>query len=144
MSSPELLFCILGANPKFLSKEEKQILEADLLVNTCQELKEVFKEKYLNYSNLIKYDIESELHMLDFNYIRWAIRDILLTGEYTISGIAYYTETPEDIVYEIVIGCNLRPSAIFLQKVIELHREVKPDLYLAIRKKIVEKYLTAA
>lgn len=144
MAATELLFCFLGVNPKSLSKEEKLILEADLLANICKELKEIFREQYSNYFRLMKFDPEMEDNMLDMNYICLAIKDILLTGEYTLSGIAYHTQTPEEVVYEVVIGCNLRPSAIFLQRVIELHREVKRDLYISIRKKIAEQYLAVA
>ena len=56
----------------------------------------------------------------------------------------FRTQTPEEVVYEVVIGSNLRPSAIFLQRVIDLHREVKRDLYILIRKKIAEQYFTVA
>lgn len=144
MATIELLSCFLGVNPKYLSKEEKLILEADLLGNICKELKEVFREQYSNYFHLMKFNTEMEEKMLDMNYIRWAITDILLTGEYTLSGIAYYTETPEEVVYEVALGSNLRPTAIFLQRVIELHRQVKHDLYISIRKKIAEQYLAVA
>lgn len=144
MAEPELLSCFLGVNPKFLSKEEKFILEADLLANICKELKEIFKKQYGNYFHLMKFYYDTEDNMLDRNYISWVIKDILLTGEYTLSGIAYYTQTPEEVVYEVLIGRNLRPSAIFLQRVIELHREVRHDLYILIRKKIAEQYLAVA
>lgn len=144
MAAIELLSCFLGVNPKSFSKEEKLILEADLLATICKELKEIFREQYSNYFHLMKFNTEMEDNMLDMNYIRWALKDILLTGEYTLSGIAYYTETPEEVVYEVVIGSNLRPSAIFLQRVIELHREVKHELYISIRKKIAEQYLAVA
>ena len=76
--------------------------------------------------------------------MQWVINDILATGAYTLQGIAYYTQTPEEIVYEVAIGCNLRPSAIFLQRLIDLHREVKQELYLSIRKKIAAEYLAVA
>ena len=144
MATTGLLFCFLGINPKSLSKEEKQIVEADLLVTICTELKEIFREQYNDYFRLMKLEPEMEDNMLDMNYIRWAIKDILLSGEYTLSGIAYYTQTPEEVVYEIAIGSNLRPSAIFLQRVIAIHREVKRDLYILIRKKIAEQYLAVA
>lgn len=144
MAATELLFCFLGVNPKSLSKEEKLILEADLLANICKELKEIFRKQYSNYFRLMKFDTEMEDSMLDMNYIRLALKDILLSGEYTLSGIAYYTQTPEEVVYEVVIGSNLRPSAVFLQRVIDLHREVKRDLYILIRKKIAEQYFTVA
>lgn len=142
MATEELISSFLGINPKSLSKREKLILEADLFISICNEIKEIFRYQYKGYLKLINFNNEMESAMLDLNYICLAIKDILLTGEYTLSGIAYYTQTPEDIVYEVVIGSNLRPSAIFLHRVIQLHQEVKKDLYTTIRKKIVDKYLS--
>lgn len=142
MAAVELITCFLGINPKSLSRREKLILEADLLDYICKELKEIFRCKYKNYFLLLKISNEMENNMLDMNYICWVIQDILSTGEYTLSGIAYYTQTPEEVVYEVMIGFNLRPSAIFLQRVIQLHQQVKQDLYISIRKKIAEHYLS--
>jgi hypothetical protein len=81
-----------------------------------------------------------EIAMFEANFIRCIINDILSTEEYTLSGIAYYTETPEEIVYDIAIGHNTSPSANLLRKIIELHRSVRRDLYRSIVEKIISEY----
>jgi hypothetical protein len=73
--------------------------------------------------------------------LRCIINDILMTEEYTLSGIACYTQTPEEIVYDLAIGLNTNPSAIFLRKIIELHRFIRRELYASIIEKIIIEYI---
>lgn len=141
MSAIQPLCSLIGINPNKLSREEIFILEAELLTHICKELKEFFKYQHRDYFRLMKFTREMEETMLDVNYIRFVIKDILYTEEYTLNGIAYYTQTPEEVVYEIATGCNSRPSATFLQKIIDLHRSVRRDLYNTIIKKIAQQYL---
>ena len=82
--------------------------------------------------------------MLEAKFIRLIIQTILSTDEYTLEGIANYTNTHEEVVHEIFCGQNPNPSAIFLRKLIELHRTVRRDLYQEITKKITSKYLSVA
>ncbi|MBV9576815.1 MAG: hypothetical protein JO149_09350 [Gammaproteobacteria bacterium] len=143
MSTIESLCHLLSINLKNkFSKKETVILEAALLLGICKEIKESLREQYKDYFNLIKLTMEMENVMLDANYICFAIDDILLSEEYTLAGIAYYTQTPEEVIYEIMLGLHTRPSAYFLQKIIELHSKVKRDLYKEIMKKIIELYLS--
>lgn len=137
MSAIQPLCTLLGINTRKLSKNEIYILEAELLRHICRELKEFFRNQYRNYFRLMKFTTEMEDTMLDANYIRFAIKDILVTEEYTLDGIACYTQTPQDVVYEIAIGSNTRPSATFLQRIIDLHRTVKRELYDTIIKKFL-------
>jgi hypothetical protein len=144
MAAIEFLPYFLGINPNILTKAEKIILEADLLGSICKELKEIFKSRYKNYFYLIKQNYQMEENMLDRNYLHWVVEDILSTGEYTLPGIAYYTQTPEEIVHDILVNSHSNPSATFLQRIIALHQEVRPEIYFSIRKKIAEYYLAAA
>jgi hypothetical protein len=59
----------------------------------------------------------------------------LSTGEYSLQGIAYYTGTHEDVMQELASGLNTKPLATVLQKIIELHKTVRHNLYYAIGKK---------
>lgn len=144
MSALEPLYSLIEIDPNMLSKEEAFILEAILFTHICNILKDFFRDQYKDYFRLIKFSMEMEDAMLDANFICFIIKDILLTEEYTLSGIANYTLTPEEVVYEVAIGCNTSPSAFFVQRIIELHRSVRPDLYNAIIKKIAEDYLKVA
>ena len=138
-------FChLFGINGRTLSREENFILEAELLVRVCGELKEIFRVQYKNYFKLMSFTIEMENTMLEENFIRLIIKDILSTQEYTLQGIAHYTATHEDVVHEVMIGKNTNPSASLLRRMIELHRLVRRDLYQNIAKKITEDCLAVA
>lgn len=144
MSALQPLCHLIEMNPCNLSKIELLLLEADLMARVCKELKDIFRKQYKNYFNLMKFNLEKENTMLEANFIRFLIQDILSTDEYTVTGIALYTDTHEEVIEEIITGCNTRPSAILLQRMIELHREVKRELYCTIMKKVAEEYLAAA
>ena len=78
--------------------------------------------------------------MLEKKFIRLIIMEILETADYNITGIALYTDTVREIIEEVFIGRNTNPPAIFLRKLIELHRSVRSDLYQSIIKKIMERF----
>jgi len=144
MSATEPLCRLIGIDPYKLSKEEYLILEAELFYSVCEELKEIFRIQHKEYFRLTKYTVEMESIMLEQNFLRFVINDILSTKEYTIEGIAYYVDTHTDVVSEVILGHNLNPSAILLHRTIGLHRSVRGDLYKTIMQKIIEKYLIAA
>lgn len=140
-----LAFChLFGIKNQEFSRDEKIILEAELFVRLCNELKEVFRKQYKDFFCLMNFTLEMENTMLEENFIRLMVKEILLTEEYTLEGIAYYTTIHEDVVYEIITGRNTSPSAMFLLRIIELHRSVRPDLYQEIVKKITAEYLAVA
>lgn len=144
MSATELLCRLIGVDPSKVSKEECMLLEAELFYSTCEELKEYFRNQHKEYFVLMKFTMEMENIMLEENFIRLVIKDILLSNEYTLEGIAHYTGTHEDIVHEVISGRNSNPSAMLLRKTIELHRLVRSELYSTFMKKIAAKYLVAA
>jgi hypothetical protein len=144
MSAIQPLFYLVSQNLKELSKKESFLLEAELLLYVCKALKEFFRERHKNYFCLIKFTMEMEDNMLETNFLRLILQDILSTDEYSIEGIAHYIDTPEDVLQEIVMGYNTNPSAKLLQRVIELHRSVRRDLYRSIIKKMTEENLAAA
>lgn len=139
MSATELLCLLVGVNPKNLSREQNLLLEAELFTRICEELKEIFRIKNKEFFRLMKFDTEKENTMLEANLIRCLINDILTSQEYSLSGIACYTQIPEDVIYDIAAGCNINPSLPLSRKIIELHRTVRPNLYRDILKKITEK-----
>jgi hypothetical protein len=75
-----------------------------------------------------------ENKMLDANLLALIIKDILATEEYDLKGIAYYTKCHEDVLHEVVTGCNINPSAMLVRNIIELHRSVRAELYIKIIK----------
>lgn len=124
-----------------LSKQELLILEAELYVRICEGLKEAFSEQYKDYFRLMNTPNEKESYMLESNFVSSIVKDILSTQEYTLQGIAEYTDFHEDVVVDVIAGRNVCPSSAFLKRIIELHRSVRSDLYKTIMKKIAVEYL---
>ncbi|SRR5579883_115540 len=141
MPAMEPLSSLLGIDSRKLSKEENFLLEAELFMLVCTTLKENFLKQQKDYFRSINLPVGMENIMIEANYARLIILDILATDNYTITGIANYTDTPEDVISDIYGGFNKNPSAMFLQKLIQLHRTVRYDLYKEIIKKIICGYM---
>lgn len=144
MTAMEPLCKLIGINPSQLSYEENLLIEVDLFTRLCEELNEFFRQQHMDYFQLIKINFDKGSTMLDRKFIRLIIQDILNTKEYDLKGIAYYTDTYDEVVEEMVVGKNTNPSAIFLRKLIDLHRSVRTELYCSIIKKITAQYLAVA
>lgn len=139
MSAAEPLCHIVGVNHARLSKEEYLLIETELFVKICIELKEYFKSQYQNYFQVMKFNKETEEKVMEINFIRCIINDILTSEEYSLPGIAYYTNSPEEVIFEIASGRNPDPSSSLLRKIIELHRVVRPGLYKTLMEKMLKK-----
>ena len=137
----EPLYRLMGISSTNLSKEEAIILEAKLFIQICDELKELFREQYKNYFDILKFTKNQEDAMLENDFIRLIIKDILSSEEYSLEGIAYYANTHTDILHEVYSGRNANPSANLLRRVIEIHHSVRHDLYNFIMKKVALQYL---
>lgn len=135
---------IIGISTKQLTKEENFLLEGEIFFYVMTSIKESFKQKYKRFFSLMKYNMEMENTMIENDYLRLIIHDIIATEEYDIKGIAYYTDTPEEILLEILTGTNKNPSAVFMQRLIELHRLVRRELYQRVLQKLVNEHLLAA
>jgi len=140
MPATEPLCRLIGINPEKLSKHEYIILELELFLRVCEELKEIFKEKNKDYFFLMKLTKDKENSMLESKFIPFIIEDILSTKDYNLGGIAVYTDLHEDVIQEAYTGLNPHPSAILLRRIIELHRAVRHELYKKIMKKIILEY----
>lgn len=127
---------LMGICARSLTKEETLLLEAELFISVIQEIKSIFKDMHKVIFDLMKYTIEMENAMIESNFLRLIIQDILYSEEYDLKGIAYYINIPEEVVQEIIMGLNTNPSATLLQRLIELHCSVRKDLYQSIFKKI--------
>lgn len=131
---------LLGASVIKISREESLLFEVEFFSIVCKEIKEKFRKEYSEYFRIMKFTREMEDAMLENEFLRLIIHDILTTGEYTLKGIANYTNTHEEVVQEVIYGLNLNPSANFFQRLIELHRSVRRELYQIILKKIFAEY----
>lgn len=138
MSAMEPLCLLLGVNPKKLSKYKIRFLEAELFVRIYAKLEEIFRNRYKNFFRLMNFTLHMETTMLEANFVRFLIENMISTGNYTMQGIVSYTDTPEDTIHEIMIGRNTSPSVTFVRKLIELDRVARKDFYQAIVKESLD------
>jgi hypothetical protein len=138
MSALELLCRLADVKPQQFSREENLILEAELFARLYSELKNRFRTDFNEYFKLLKYNQEAEDAVLEAHFLRCIINDILTTESYTMAGIATYTQTPEDIIYEVATGQIVNPSFMLTRKLIDLHRAVRPNLYREVFTKAVK------
>lgn len=136
----DLISYLLRLDSSKFSNIEKHLLEIKLFVGIYRELHEIFKRQYMDYQRLIKTTPNQEESMLSINFEQEMIKDILSTKEYSLSGIATHTFTPEEVVYDIASGINTDPTCKLSRKLFELHMTVRRNLYDAIVQKIISQY----
>jgi len=142
MSERKSLCFLLGMTLENFSKEELLLFEAEIFIRIYKELIEFFKKKYDEYFRIMKFTTEMEKNMLETNFICLIVNDILSTQEYTIEGIAFYTNIHEEVLCGFASGLNTKPSAEALLRMIEIHILVRKDLYDSIKKKLAMEFLT--
>jgi len=136
MSAIEPLCYLIDLNLHNLSKEEFFVLEIELFTRICDELVDILMTHHKDYFHSIKFNKNMGKNMLEDNFIRLVIMDILFTEEYSIQGIALYTQTPEDVIDDVASGRNPAPSLPLSRRIIDLHKSVRPNLYREIIKKV--------
>ena len=143
MAATEPLCHLFGINPVGIPLHESLILEVELFTYICGELKEVYRARNKDYFSLMKVSINQENAMLEAKFLSFIINDILMSDEYSLAGISCYTQIPEEVICDVASGKNTTPSLLVSQKMIDLHRKVRPDLYREVVKKITTKYLAS-
>lgn len=143
MSATESLCSLAGIDLSKLSRHEILILEAEIFLQLYEELRTIYRDLNKDFFRLIKCSYQKEENMLEDNLARCVINDILSSEDYTLPGIARYTQMPEDVIYDIATGLNTSPSAKFICRIIELHRTVRKDIYAQIIKKITTEHSLA-
>lgn len=136
MAALEKLSHFVGIDSKKFTKQENCILEAELYIRVHQEIWHAYKARNKNSFYLILTIFGKEDTIMELYVIRSLINDLLKSEAYTLSGIAYYTQAPEEMIEDLYIGHKLSPAIVFIRKLIELHKLIKPDMYQNIRKKL--------
>jgi len=139
MSSPQSLLSLLRLKflvPDGATKSEIRLLEAEITAHLVDELMDFFESKYCAKNGLYKTGKKGESVMLDVNFLKEMLRDILITGEYTLDGVVSYTGYHEDTIHAVAAGLNANPSFSLFYRFVELHRFARRDLYEVLRKKI--------
>lgn len=143
MPASEPLCDLFKLDISILTKKENTLFEAELFIFFCEELKEEFRKQHKHYFQIMRFSLSKENNMLEAKFAQLIINDIISTKNYSLKGIAHYTGSFEDVLEEIMLGRNTNPSAIFLQRLISLHRSVRQELYEVIMKKIITRYSSA-
>jgi hypothetical protein len=136
MSAVQELRHFYRLDSKGFSRDELLIVEIVLFSYLCNELNTI--TQHTNHELRYCGTITKEMQMTDENIVKCLINDLIQSGEYSLPGIANYTDTPEDVVYEIASGLNTRPSLFLARKVIDLHKEARKDIYIKILHKVIE------
>jgi hypothetical protein len=141
MSKTDLVNCLLQLNKHKLTSIEKILIETILLTRIYQELANIFTSRYTCYQSLIKSNLNQEEGTMNrVQFMQEVIKDILSTNEYSLQGIATYTQIPEDVLSDVAMGMNPNPTFEFSRKLFELHIMVRRNLYDGIMRKIVADY----
>ncbi|MBV9575772.1 MAG: hypothetical protein JO149_04035 [Gammaproteobacteria bacterium] len=136
MAAMEPLCILIGLDPKKFTKEENQLLEAELFRKICDELKGIMRQEYKQYFEMMKFNKDQEDTMLEETFLQNILNHIISSGKYTAHGIAFYTDMHVDVIDELTSGRNTKPTALCFRKIMEVDREVRTELYQAIGKKI--------
>ncbi len=129
MAAPEPLYRLLNIHrEEKISGKTRHLLEATLISELITELKQYHSEKS-----------QGDNYMLDMQFLRFIIRDIITDGEYTLEGIARYTGVHPDLIYDIAGGINSSPTLPLFHRLIELHRRACPMLYNQVRENIISR-----
>lgn len=116
--------------------ESEIFIDNVLFIQLCDEFMRMMLEEHQRYFRLIKLNKNKESVMIEANFVRFVISDILQSEEYTLGGIAFYTNTPEEALYDVAAGININPSLSLTKRLVELHRSIKPALYQKLMRNI--------
>lgn len=137
MAKIEYLHRLAGIDSSWLAKDELLLLEAVMLDSLCGEL----TQQYQAYFNHNKENNQEMANMINDHFVYLITHDLISSNEYTIEGIASYSNIPEEVITDIILGTNNNPSIEVSRKLIELHRLARPDLYKKIIHKIASHLL---
>jgi hypothetical protein len=139
MAALEPLCLLIGIEPGKLSTNENMILEFEFIYQIYAELKEIFRAYNKEYYRLIQFSYAMENVMLEKDFMNFVIKDILSTGLYTVDGIANYIGKDDEVVNDILVGRNDNPSLNLFRGIIQLHKNVRGDIYKNIMARIINK-----
>lgn len=129
MAATDLLQSVFRINTCELPKKEKHLLEIILF-------------KYLYHELMMSLGVTKyktmENEMLDGMIIRGLVNDLLVSGEYSIQGLAEYTGYNEDVIYDLAAGLNGNPTLRLATKIIELHSNVRQTFYHSLINKVLK------
>lgn len=113
---------------------ERGILKLFILTSLYKAFNETFQNKMqFDQSNYLE-----ERYAMDSKMMQFLLQSIVETGEYTLEGIAHYTQISFDAIFDAACGINNQLSITSWVKIVELYLQVKPDVAKILRDKVGE------
>lgn len=101
-------------------------------------LHKLFIEIFRNQIDGNQYNCAMESYAMDSLIIQGIIKGIIETGEYTLEGIAYYTQIPFDVIYDAASGIHNHFSITPWAKIANLYLQVKPEITQLLIEKLLK------
>jgi len=137
MPALEPFYYLIDNSPKGrMSKNEMLLTEVILFLQLEYALNKIINTVCINERCTDGINHKENV-MIENNFVKNLIEDILSTEEYTLPGMAYHLNVPEEILVDILTGYNQSPSLSLARKIMELHKFVRRDLYEYLVKKII-------
>ena len=131
------LMGLLGLPARKLSRKEVFLLEVYLWYKIDKVIRDKIYVTYNKYFHLIKINKEKRMEMLDIEAARIMVKDILESGDYNLEGIANYTASCEEVIFDVLCG-RIEPSISLFRRLLEIHYVVKKDFYYDLIQKVKE------
>jgi len=112
----------------------REVLKTFLLLHLHQILFELLRAS--DFKNQL--DQTMEYHIMDSKIIQLLIQGIIDSEEYTLEGIAYYTQIPFDVIYDATCGITNHFSITPWTRIMDLYLKVRPDVKKALVHKLLE------
>lgn len=132
MAANDLLESMLRICVGKVSEKEKLLLEIIFFKYLYAQLKKTIESIECK---------QTEEAMLDGSVIRILINDLLISGEYSLQGLANYTDYSEDVLYDIAAGINNQPTLSLATKIIELHALARQEFYSFLVNKTIKQVI---
>ena len=110
---------------KFSQKNERSFLKAILLNRIHHFLYDQF-DRCIRGNKKNNTPLES--YVMDNKIFQLLVQGIVETEQYTLEGIAFYTNIPFDVIYDAACGITNHLSVTAWSKVVDLYLQVKPDV----------------
>jgi len=136
MPALEPFYYLLNTKQQRMSKNEMLLTEVIFFLQLEYALSKIIKAVRLHEKGTEEHHHKEHV-MIENNFVKNLIEDILSTEEYTLAGIAFHLQVPEEVLSDILIGYNQSPSLVLARKIMELHKCVRRDLYQYLVKKII-------
>lgn len=111
---------------KYSEKNERNFLKAILLNRIYRFFYDLFDRSIR--PNKKNNNLSMESYVMDSKILQLLIQGIVESGEYTLEGIAFYTNIPFDVIYDAACGISYHLSVTAWAKVVDLYLQVKPEV----------------